>query len=81
MTGAGPDMDTWGSPLTDDEAQALAALGRDELAVFARLHTRCLFEYDDPQRLTPIINQIAGMSFDQLDSLIDLYHQHYLTRY
>ena len=70
-------MDTWGSPLADDETQALEALGRDELALFTRLHTRCLLEMDGPKRLTPIINQIAGMSFDQLDSLIDLYHQHY----
>ena len=70
-------MDVWGSPLSDDETRALEALGRDELALFARLHTRCLLEMDGPKRLTPILNQMAGMSFDQLDALIELYHQHY----
>ena len=64
-------------PLTESEHIALAALGKEELATFARLHQRCAEETDNDKLLSPIINELAHMTFDQMDALILLYHENF----
>ena len=66
-------------PLTLDERDALAALGRDELSTFARLHQRCVDEAgpDNRKLLSTIITTLPHLSFDQLDELITRYHDNF----
>ena len=60
--------------LTHEEIEALRALNREELAVFANLHRRVAGAGKEGCCLMHILNKISGMDFDQLDALIAIYN-------
>ena len=64
-------------PLTDEEYEALRALDRKALAVFANLHRRAAQSTKEGCDLMYILEKLSVIDYDLMDKLIDAYHTAY----